>query len=145
MLFEGVVNGGSIPAMDQTLTFLRARLEMIAENVANVDTPGYRTKHLDAKAFQQALGEAMRRRDPRPGSPFELPGTEQFRLDRHGYLQVTPTSEPQENILFHDGTEMSIERQMADLAETQMMHQTVVTLLKGRYDGLKKAIAGRIV
>jgi flagellar basal-body rod protein FlgB len=145
MLFEGVVNGGSIPAMDQTLTFLRARLEMIAENVANADTPGYRTKHLDAKAFQQALGEAMRRHDPRPGSPFELTGTEQFRLDGGGHLQVTPTSEPQENILFHDGTEMSIERQMADLAETQMMHQTVVTLLKDKYDGLQKAIIGRNV
>ena len=62
MFFDGVVNTGSIPAMDKTLTFLQARLDMIAENIANADTPGYRTKQLDAKAFQRALGDAMAKR-----------------------------------------------------------------------------------
>jgi flagellar basal body rod protein FlgB len=39
---------------------------------------------------------------------------------------------------------MSIEEQMADLAENAMMHETVTTLLRGRFDGLRKAIAGRL-
>ncbi len=144
MLISGVANNGTIPALDGMLTFLSARLEMIAENVANADTPDYRTKQLDARAFQQEMGKAMQARRERPGTPLEIRGTRQFRQDAAGRLIVTPTQRPAENILFHDGSDLSIERQMADLAETQMMHQAMVELLRGKYEALKTAIRGRI-
>jgi flagellar basal-body rod protein FlgB len=143
VLISSVVNNGLIPALDATLAFLNARLDVISENIANADTPGYRTKHLDAGAFQRALGQALERRDPRPGSPLKFSDTSEFHQNRDGKLVFTPSTEPQENLLFHDGSDMSIERQMKDLAETVMMHQTAVELLRGQYEGLKKAISGR--
>ena len=59
-------------------------------------------------------------------------------------MHVRPSERPLENALHHDGTNASIEEQMAALAETGMMHQLATTLLKGNYDGLRKAIRGRV-
>jgi len=141
---DGVVNSGSIPALDSMLSFLSARLDLIAENVANADTVGYRTKHLDTGAFQNALGRAMRERGPTPGSPLEFKSHPEFRQEAGGKLLFTPSYLPQENILFHDRSDMRIETQMKDLAETVMMHQVVIELLQGQYGALKKAIRGQV-
>jgi flagellar basal-body rod protein FlgB len=125
-------------------SYTQARHRMIAENVANWGNPNYKTKQLDTRAFQSALREALDNRGSDVNKPFEVPATEQFRMRANGTLEVTPTELPAESILQHDGSNMSIEEQMADLAENAMMHETVTTLLRGRFDGLRKAIAGRL-
>ena len=123
VFFESLINRGTLPALERMVAFTQARHEMLAENIANIDTPGYRTKQLDARAFQRTLKEALDRRDGDHKSPFEMRGTRQFRQGSGGSLKVTPTLEPPENVLFHDGTNARLERQMTDLAENAMMHQ----------------------
>lgn len=142
MFISNVTERGATPALVKTLAFNHARLQMIAENVANSETPGYRTKQLDTRAFQVALREALETRGNDPQEPFVVRGGE-VTTDAQGYLKVTPSERPVENILFHDGTNMSIERQMAALAETGMTHELATTLLNGRFAGLRRAIAGR--
>ncbi len=144
MYFADVVNRGPMPAMEKMLAFTQARHRMLTENIANVDTPGYQTKHLDARAFQQALAEALDRREERRTPALEIRGSRQFRQDRSGRLTVTPTVEPAENVLFHDQTNTRIETQMAMLAENAMMHQVVTELLRGKFEELTKAISGRV-
>jgi flagellar basal body rod protein FlgB len=53
---------------------------------------------------------------------------------------VSPSERPVDNVLFHDGTNVSIEKEMADLAKTGMSHQLVSTMLKNRYDALTRVI-----
>lgn len=144
MLISDVTSGGAFPMLEKTLAFNEARLRMLATNIANVTTPGYRAKQLDAAAFQKALREASDARERRDGR-FELAETRQFRADRQGFLEVTPTEEPVENLTFQDGTNASIEKQMAALAQTAMLSQMAAELLKGYYDGMAKAIRGRVV
>ena len=117
---------------------------MIAENVANIHTPGYRTKQLDVRAFQSALRDALNERGSDPYKPFVVKDGKEARTNRFGTLEVTPTEKPVENILFHDGTNLSIERQMADLAETGAMHDLVAQLLRGNFEGIRKAIRGSV-
>ncbi len=126
------------------MVFTQARVKVISENVANSATPGYRAKHLDTRAFQGALRKALDARGGDPHKPFRVEVDDQVATDEQGFLRVTPTETPVENILFHDGTNQSIERQMADLAETRMMHELASTLLRGRYDGIRKAIRGTV-
>ena len=144
MFFVDVVNRESVPALQKMLAFTQARHRMLTENVANVDTPGYQTQHLDARAFQRALREALDTQAKTRSSSFEIRSSDQFRQDRFGRLSVTPTVEPAENILFHDKTNARIERQMAMLAENAMMHQVVTELLHGKFNGLLKAIRGKV-
>ncbi len=144
MFISNVTDRGATPALVKTLAFNEVRLATIAENIANSQTPDYRTKQLDTRAFQRALRKALETRGGDPGKPFVIDAGRELRTDAHGFLQVTPTEQPVENILFHDGTNMSLERQMADLAEIAMAHEFAATLLRGRFEGLRKAIRGTV-
>jgi flagellar basal-body rod protein FlgB len=124
------------------LVFTGARHRALSENIANADTPGYRPLQFDPRGFQAALRRAFENR--RPSEPFRLPGTRQLREDTQGRLQVKPQREPAENLLFHDGTNGRIERQMSALAENAVAHQLAVELLRSRFDGLMRAIRGRV-
>ncbi len=135
---------GATPALAKALVYNQARLKMIAENVANIHTPGYRAKHLDAGAFQGALRKALNARMEDQSKPFAVNVGREVRTDRHGDLHVTPTEKPVENILFHDKTNLSIERQMADLAETGMMHEMATALLRRNFERLREAIRGTV-
>lgn len=143
MFVSDITSGGAFPVLEKTLAFTEAHNRMLATNIANITTPGYRTKHLDVSAFQAALGEASKRRTEHGGA-FELRSTGQFEVDEVGMLRVSPTEEPVENLLFQDETNVRIERQMAMLAENTMMNQVTAELLKGYYSGITKAIRGRL-
>ncbi len=142
MFISNITDRGATPALVKTMAFNEARLKMIAENIANAETPGYRTKQLDARAFQAALRDALEARGSDPNKPFVVQAGDEVTTDQQGFLKVTPTDKPVENILFHDGTNMSIERQMAALAETGMTHELMTSLLRDRFEGLRKAIRG---
>ncbi len=141
--FEGLINRGSIPVLQTTWSFVQARHAVIAENVANMSTPDYKAKRLDMDEFQQVLGEAIEDRRDRPGEGLLLGETDQIRQDRSGNLIVSPEAESGRNLVFHDGTNMSIEQEMADLASNAMWHEITTTLLDGKFDSLRKAIRGQ--
>jgi len=144
MYISSITNRGATPALIKTLAFNEAKLNMIAENVANIHTPHYRTKHLDTHAFKQSLKKALDNKGRDPNQPFVVNVDDQVQTLREGTLQVTPSVEPVENILFHDGTNQSIEHQMSELAKTGMMHELATTLLRGDFAGLRKAIRGTV-
>lgn len=143
MSLGNVINSDTIAVLEKALAFVEARHRVLTENIANVDTPGYRAKQLDVAAFQEALAKALARREENPSAPLELPASREFHTGPTGNLVVTPSEEPPENVLFHDGTNGQLERQMAMLAENAMMHRALTELLRGKYEGLLKAIRGR--
>lgn len=144
MLISAITDRGAVPALVKTLAYNEARLRMISENVANMHTPGYRAKRLDGPAFQRALRKALDARGNDPRGALEIKVDGEVKTDLQGRLHVTPQDHPVENVLFHDGTNLSIERQMTDLAETGMMHDLAAALLRDRFESLKKAIRGTV-
>ena len=144
MFISSVTDRGATPAIVKMLAFNEVRLKTIAENVANIQTPGYRAKQLDTAAFQRSLREALDARAGDSNKRFDVRSGDEACTDAEGFLRVTPSQEPVDNILFHDGTNSSIEREMADLAETGMTHELFTALLTGRINGLRKAIRGTL-
>jgi flagellar basal-body rod protein FlgB len=142
-LVGSLTDNNTTAALVNMLSFTEARQQVIAENVANLGLPGYATRQLDGKAFQTALRGALDERAADPNKPLTLAETEEFGSRPDGTLRVTPVQWPQ-NARFHDRTDASVERQMSELAETSMMHQAASTLLKTRFDDLRKAIRGRV-
>ena len=143
MFFESLINRGTLPALEAMAGFTEQRHRMVAENIANIDTPGYRTKRLDPRRFQKALADALERRDGDHKAPFEIRSTREFRQRDDGTLAVTPSLEPADNVLFHDGTNARLEQQLTALAENGMTYEYVTQMLKGRYDGLLTALRGQ--
>lgn len=144
MFLSEITNRGSIPVLEKLMAFTEARQKMLAENIANITTPGYRIKQLDPQAFQRALGRAIDERGGDPKKPLDIRATEQFHLDEFGHLAVTPTEQPAQNILFHDRTNARVESLMAQVAENVMTYNLASQLLKNSFDGLKTAIRGQI-
>lgn len=143
MLMSDLVSGGATPLLEKTLAYAQARHKVLATNIANITTPGYRAKQLDPSAFQTALRDAAAKRKTQ-GGDLEIAASNEFRTGAGGLLEVTPVDEPAENLLFHDGTNARIEQQMAMLAENTMVNQAAAELLRGAYGGLEKAIRGRV-
>lgn len=141
---EGLTDRGPTPALVKTLAFNEARLRMVSENIANIQTPGYRAKQLDVQGFQQSLRDALELRKKNPNAPFAVENKREVATRPDGTLKVTPSLVPPENILFHDGTNASLERQMAELAELGMVHDAATQLLQKRFEGLQKAIRGTV-
>lgn len=144
MYLSNLMEGGATPALAKVLAFNDRRIGVIAENVANATTPNYKAKRLDALGFQQALRRAFDQRGGDKSVPLNVENGREVRTADNGMLEITASEQPVENILFHDGTNQSLEREMADLAETVMVHEMAGTLLRGNLDGLRKVIRGTV-
>ncbi len=83
----------------------KSRQELIADNIANVSTPGYRQKDLSTAKFQQMLRERVDRQQTAP------PGSVRFD-DISADLE-----NPRTGILFHDGNNRSMEYLMTENAK----------------------------
>jgi len=93
------------------------RQSLITSNIANVDTPGYRTKDID---FQGELARAMQ------GQPADQ--TEPFVHEVTG-LVTRP-----------DGNNVSIDRESLLLSEVQLQFGIAEQLLKSQFKNLQMAI-----
>lgn len=144
MYLSDLVNRGNIPVLEKLMAYSEARHHVLAANIANLGTPGYQARQLDPAVFQRALRRAIDRRGDDPRKRLELDNHDQFQAGPGGALSVSPSTEPAENILFHDRTQASVELQMSRLAENVMAYRMASELLQGSYDGLKTAIRGSI-
>lgn len=141
---ESITNRSTALALEHTLSFQQARLQTIAENVANAHTPGFRARQLDTRGFKTGLRKAIESRGRRTDAPLEVSSGREVSTAANGRLRVSPSQKPVDNTLFQDGTNLSIEREMADLAQTGLEYDVAAALLGRQWDGLRKAIRGTI-
>ena len=101
-----------------------ARIKLISTNMANIDTPGYKTRDLD---FRQELLQAG-------GSSAENGGG----LDLASF---NPVAHRVSGLIERpDGNNVSVERESLLLAETQMKFNVGVQLLKDQFHTISLAI-----
>ena len=93
------------------------RQQLIASNIANVDTPGYHTKDVN---FQAALQQAT---------------------DEGNDVQLVPASSDVEGLPERpDGNNVNIDRESLLMGETQLQYQIGVQLIKSEFHRLLIAI-----
>ena len=143
-MIDGVTNADGIDVLERLVQFAGARHRLIVNNIANLDTPGYRPVDVSPAAFQEQIGEAVDRRRGSGGAEGGL------HLPDSGQVEFTPTGlvlhpEPAgANILFHDGNDRDLERTMQDLVENFMAFRLAAELMRSRFDLINSAIAERI-
>ena len=138
---NGIIGGKTISALEQMASFTEARQKVIAENIANVDTPGYRNKKVDAAGFQQALAQAL---DGSRGDAIGKVSSDQVQYDQAGHMVLRPDVESADNLMFHDGTNGQIERDMTEMSRNQILNQMSVDMLRHHYRMIETAIRGRM-
>ena len=132
MFIERLLNQGNMPLLEQSVKFAAARQRLIAENVANADTPGYVQKDMSVGSFQRMLRERV---DSRASMPL---GMTQFD-DIMGDME-----HPAPNILFHDGANRSMEQLMSDNAKNGLYHNMMIEMLRKQIGQLESALRERI-
>ena len=130
-------------ALELSARFAEERHRVLAENVANLDTPDYQARSLDARAFGASLKEALERARGGNSQTLELRGNAQFRQAPDGRLAVKPSKDSPANALFHDGTNANLDAIMSDAMSNSLHYNLSVNLLRSRFNGLMTAIRGR--
>ncbi|MBN2022570.1 MAG: flagellar basal body rod protein FlgB [Pirellulales bacterium] len=67
-MLNALFDSTSIPVMEQVVNFTQARQNVLAGNIANLDTPGYKVRDLSVEDFQARLAQAIQRRRGGAGS-----------------------------------------------------------------------------
>jgi flagellar basal-body rod protein FlgB len=128
MYIDRLLNQGSEPVLERWLQFTDARQNLLAEDVANSSTPGYVQKDFSLDKFQAALAEKVKNQDD------AAPGAVQFD-DIESEIE-----HPDNNILFHDNNNRSMEQLMSDQAKNALMHNFAVEILRDQYSMIETAL-----
>jgi len=125
-----------ITLLHKSLDFRTQRNNLLAANVANVETPGYKAKDL---VFEKALGEAMHQNEPGPlnvTNPRHLNGRTPTPLEAVK-AQSIETGNP---VGSADGNTVDLEREMAKLAENQVAYAAMTRMISHKFHLLKTAM-----
>jgi flagellar basal-body rod protein FlgB len=128
----------NIPALGEVLNFTQARHTVLAGNVANVNTPGYRLRDLSETEFQTRLTEALElaQRTAHPISPGLS------HCDPNDPMREVRRS--LENIVYHDDTNIDLEKQVNEINKNQILHNFALTVMTDQFRLLESAISERV-
>lgn len=130
-MIDGLLNRGNGPLLEQVINFASQRHKLILDNIANVDTPGYRQKDLSVERFSSMLRQRVEQRRQSGNASFDD-------------LDVS-SENPVRGILFHDRNNRSMEHLASDLAKNAMMHNLAIELLRKQFQQMEMALKERVV
>lgn len=138
-MFDLTSGNGMIQTMDRGLTLASRRQTLIASNLANLDTPGYRTRDF---SFEGAMKAALSGQT----SPSSLQATHPMHLQGSGNASLPPTTDAlRPNAERNDGNDVSLDRENMLLSRTQGNYQVASTFmqveLRKLYSLIREAVA----
>lgn len=111
------------------------RAEVLANNLANADTPGYKARDIDFQAMMQKAQEGM--------SGFGMNRTHDSHMD-------TSTMGPDSELLYRiphqpsvDGNTVDAQQEQTRFMRNAMDYQASFQFLDGKISGIKKALSGQ--
>lgn len=125
--------GGTISNLEQSLNYASAKNRAISSNVANVDTPNYKSKNI---VFKDVLNQSMsssiqaKRTDIR-----HLP----FTSSKDSGFHVVTNHNTSYN---HNGNNVDIDKEMAELAKNQIYYNGLIDRINGKFGSLQTVIRG---
>jgi flagellar basal-body rod protein FlgB len=136
-MITGLFQSTTIPVLQEVVSFAQARQAVLAGNIANIDTPGYKAKDLSVEDFQTRLKQAIEdRNDPMVRSPgeAELPPKP----------LMAEVAKSTRMVQRHDKGNVDMESQVTEMVKNQMQHNTALAILTDQFRQLQMAISGRV-
>jgi flagellar basal-body rod protein FlgB len=130
---KGIANDGFLDRMERAMDVMSKRQQLVASNIGNVDTPGWRSHDLDFNgALRRAVDEgrqgSMRATDPRHIATG---------ADSRDPAQARPV---RGLALRNDGNDVNIDREMLALAQTRGRFDVTTSVARMRVRQLLAAI-----
>lgn len=124
----------TITTLEKALDYSSLNQKVIAQNIANVDTPNYKSKSVSFKAaLQSAIDDQTfkaKRTDPRH---FD------FSFSPSSQSVITTTQNTSYN---NNGNNVDLDKEMTDLATNQIYYNAVADRLSSKFKSLETVIKG---
>ena len=135
-----------MPTLEKMFLFAGQRQQIIANNIANIDTPGYRSTDVDPRSFQKLLGQAVDSRRKQTGGAFgELHFAQAGQARMRGNQLVLTPEKTNTGGVANGGNDSDLERLMQQLVENASTFRVAADLMRKNQSQLKLAIAGRVL
>lgn len=118
----------TILQLERSLNYSVAKDKVIANNIANVDTPNYKAKDV---SFKTALEGKLQAKATHPKHiPFETDHNDFHVLNKTG------------TIYNHNNNNVDIDKEMSELAKNQIHYQSLVDRLNGKFSDIQTVVRG---
>ncbi|WP_163536790.1 flagellar basal body rod protein FlgB [Gracilibacillus sp. YIM 98692] len=125
--------GKTFQTLDKSLDYASIKNQTIANNLANVDTPNYKSKNVQFKdVFHSTLQQS-----------FEAKRTNSRHLtfSDHSNPDFKITTQSSTNYR-HDGNNVDVDKEMSELAKNQIYYQALVDRMNGKFNSMQSVIRG---
>ncbi len=122
----------TIDVLQRSLDLRAQKQQVIAGNIANAETPGYKARKLN---FEANLRNAMNS----PEMAARTTSAKHFPVGTSGISAVHGTITRQTGQAFGDGNTVSLDDEMLSLAENQLLYETASQIIKKKFSMLKFA------
>jgi len=133
---DKIFGGETLQILKRSLDAYALRQKVIAENISQAETPGYRSRTVE---FETLLDDAM-------GTSGGLP----MKRSQEGHMPTPESSQPPPRVtqesdraLDNGVNDVNLDMEMAALAETTLSHKMAARILSMRSQLLRSAIRGR--
>ena len=137
-MFEGIFQSTTIPVMEQVVGFTEARQNVLAGNIANLDTPGYKARELSVEDFQKRLKQAVSER--RAGGVYRSPGEGPMSPSVRN-VNIAEVAKDSKTILRHDGDNVGMEYQVSEMVKNQLQHNMALSIMVSQFRLLQAAVS----
>lgn len=133
-MFDKISN--SLKILEKSLDASLLRNEVIAQNIANVDTPGYKKRTVK---FEEYLSAALK------GSNFKgfMTNSKHIPIGGDDVDSINPkvTQDFKDLSMREDGNNVDIEAEMAAMAKNSIQYNTLVQSVSDKFKNLQSAIS----
>lgn len=125
---------------EQALKIRTERAELLANNLANEDTPNFKAKDIDfRKALQDASGQmnSQYQTEMRKTNPGHIDGDSNGFSSTSQYLMYRQSTQPS-----LDGNTVEAHIEKAQFMENAMQQQATLEFINGKISGIRGALRG---
>jgi flagellar basal-body rod protein FlgB len=128
----------AIPILEQVVNFSQARHEVLAGNIANLDTPGYVARDLSVADFQARLQHAI----DESRQPSQVAGsTSDYYTSVEKTNHISDVADEAKSILYHDDSNIGAEYQVNEMIKNRAQHNMAIAILSQQFRLLQAAIS----
>lgn len=127
-----------LKAITRRMDWLGERQRVLAENISNADTPGYKPRDLKPVSFSEMVRSSQIGIRASATQPGHLRGLNGSYNDGWAAARQTGTYETSPN-----GNAVNLEQQMMNVVETQGEHSLMTNLYRKQVGMLRKALGNR--
>ncbi|MFQ3543338.1 flagellar basal body rod protein FlgB [Halobacillus rhizosphaerae] len=124
--------GSTFAALENSMNYATEKNRTISNNIANVDTPGYKSKNV---VFKDVMNNELSSMKAKRTSPRHLSFQEN---SSPSYRTITN----KDTTYNHNGNNVDMDKEMNELAKNQIYYQALVDRLNGKFRTLENVIKG---